>query len=398
MIFRRRRKATASPAQGGRPKVLHLTTSDSSLDLLLRPQLDALSVAGYEVVAASAHGSYVASIEAGGIRHIALQHATRSMDMGQDLAMVRELYSVFRRERPDIVHTHNPKPGWFGRVTARLAGVPVVINTVHGLYATESDPRSKRLVIYGLERIAATFSDVELVQSVEDIMVMRKLHIPRSKLVNLGNGIDLDRFTVAEPEQRDKARAALGLADDDLVVGVVGRLVWEKGLREVFEMARRLPARVDRVRVILVGPLDPEKADGLEQEDLAAIAEESGVEFLGERSDIEMIYHALDIYVLASHREGFPRSAMEATASGIPVVASNIRGCRQVVEHDETGLLYPVGKVAQLTEAVVSLAQDPDRRQKMATSARAKAEAEFDQATIIGTILRAYEQQLTERR
>lgn len=382
---------------GGRPKVLHLTTSDSSLDLLLMSQLEALRDAGYEVVTASAPGEYVASVEAAGIRHIALQHATRSMDMGQDLAMVRELYAVFRRERPDIVHTHNPKPGWFGRVTARLAGVPVVINTVHGLYATESDPRTKRLVIYGLERVAAAFSDRELVQSVEDIMVLRKLRVPREKLVNLGNGIDLERFTVADPDARACARAALGLADDELVVGVVGRLVWEKGLREVFEMARRLPARVDRVRVVLVGPLDPEKADGLEGDDLVAIAEESGVEFLGERSDIELIYHALDIYVLASHREGFPRSAMEATASGIPVVASNIRGCRQVVADEETGLLYPVGKVAQLTEAVVSLVEDPDRRQKMATAARAKAEAEFDQTSIIRTILKVYEDELAKR-
>lgn len=382
---------------GGRPKVLHLTTSDSSLDLLLMSQLQALRDGGYDVVTASAPGEYVPSIEAAGIRHIALRHATRSMDMGQDLAMIRELYSVFRRERPDIVHTHNPKPGWFGRVTARLAGVPVVINTVHGLYATESDPRTKRLVIYWLERVAAAFSDRELVQSVEDIMVLRKLRVPREKLVTLGNGIDLQRFTVAGTDERARARAALGLADDEIVVGVVGRLVWEKGLREVFEMARRLPARVDRVRVILVGPLDPEKADGLEADDLVAIAEESGVEFLGERADIEMIYHALDVYVLASHREGFPRSAMEATASGIPVVASNIRGCRQVVADEETGLLYPVGKVAQLTEAVVSLVEDPIRRQEMSEAARAKAEVEFDQTSIIKTILKTYEDELALR-
>lgn len=147
----------------------------------------------------------------------------------------------------------------------------------------------------------------------------------------------------------------------------------------------------------MVGPLDPEKADGLEQEDLRAIADDSGVEFLGERSDIETVYDALDIYVLASHREGFPRSAMEAAASGIPVVASNIRGCRQVVDDGVTGLLFPVGKVAELTESIVELANDPDRRAEMAKAARAKAEAEFDQATVIGTILRGYERLLTDR-
>lgn len=379
---------------GRRPKVLHLTTSDSSLDLLLRPQLIAFKEAGYEVVTASATGHYVASIEASGIRHIPLEHATRSMDLGRDLAMLPELYRLFRRERPDIVHTHNPKPGWFGRIAARVARVPVVMNTVHGLYATASDHRLKRLVIYGLERFASAFSDLELVQNPEDITVLRKLLVPRSKLVTLGNGIDLERFTVADPDRRALARAALGLEERHVAVGVVGRLVWEKGLREVFEMARRLPGRVDGVRVFVVGPLDPEKSDGLSRSDLDAIGAEAGVEFLGERLDIEAVYDALDIYVLASHREGFPRSAMEAAASGLPVVASDIRGCRQVVDHGHTGMLFRVGKVGELTDAVESLALDPDRRRALGRAARRKAESEFDQATVIATILDAYERLL----
>jgi len=381
-------------ANGRKPKVLHITTSDSSLDLLLKPQLEAFKAAGYDVVTASAPGRYVASIEALGIRHVPLTHATRSMDVGRDLAMLPELFRLFRQERPDIVHTHNPKPGWFGRIAARLAGVPVVMNTVHGLYATESDPRPKRWVIYALERLAAAFSDLELVQNPEDVMVLRKLRVPPARLVTLGNGVDLDRFNVATPDERAAARAALGITDDQLVVGVVGRLVWEKGLREVFELSRRLPGRVAGARVVVVGPLDPEKSDGLIGPDLPAIDAEAGVEFLGERLDIENIYDAIDIYVLASHREGFPRSAMEAAASGLPVVASDIRGCRQVVDHGRTGLLFPVGKVAALTDAVVALADDPDRRRRMGEAARRKAEADFDQRRVIDTILQAYERLL----
>ncbi len=381
-------------AVGRRPKVLHITTSDSSLELLLKPQLLAFRDAGYEVVTASAPGRYVASIEAEGIRHVPLQHATRSMDLGRDLAMLPELYRVFRRERPDIVHTHNPKPGWFGRIAARCARVPVVMNTVHGLYATESDHRPKRLGIYALERIAAAFSDLELVQNPEDVQVLRKLRVPASKIVTLGNGVDLSRFSVADPARRRACRAALGLEEHEVAIGVVGRLVWEKGLREVFELARRLPGRVDDARVIVVGPLDPEKSDGLIGPDLEDIAAETGVEFIGERTDIEAIYDALDIYVLASHREGFPRSAMEAAASGLPVVASNIRGCRQVVVDGRTGLLFQVEKVAELTDAIVALAGDPVRRREMGAAARRKAEAEFDQQAIIRTILDAYERHL----
>ncbi len=388
---------TAPAPRSARPKVLHLTTSDSSLDLLLRPQLEAFKAAGYDVITSSAPGRYVAAVEASGIRHIPLQHATRSMDVKRDLAMIRELYRTLRRERPEIVHTHNPKPGWFGRVVSRLARVPVVLNTVHGLYATESDPRYKRYIVYTLERIAAAFSDLELVQSSEDVKVLRKLRVPEDRLVTLGNGIDLNRFDVPSPEARLAAREALGIAEDEIVVGVVGRLVWEKGLREVFEASRRLPTRIPRLRFLVVGPLDPEKSDGLLGPDLADIMDQSGVEFLGERIDIEAVYDALDIYLLASHREGFPRSAMEAAATGVPVVASDIRGCRQVVEHGVTGLLFSVGKVGDLCDAVAEVAANPSMRERMGKEARRKAESDFDQSQVIETVLDSYEELLTSK-
>lgn len=380
-----------------RPKVLHLATSDSSLELLLRPQLEAFEEAGYEIVTASASGPYVEALEASGIRHVPLEHATRSMNLARDVAMLPELYRIFRAERPDIVHTHNPKPGWFGRIAARVARVPVVINTVHGLYATEVDPRSKRFVIYALERVASAFSDRELVQNVEDVRILRKLRVPDRKLVTLGNGVDLDRFTPPDEERRAKARAALDLADDELVVGVVGRLVWEKGLREVFELARRLPGRLPKGRLVVAGPLDPEKSDGLSASDLAAISDETGVVFLGERSDIEAVYDALDVYLLASHREGFPRSAMEAAACGLPVVASNIRGCRQVVDHDRTGLLFTKGRVSELVDAICAL-DDAEVRAGMSRAAVRKARDSFDQRAVIDITLDAYEQLLGERR
>ncbi|MCB0962457.1 MAG: glycosyltransferase, partial [Acidimicrobiales bacterium] len=177
------------------PKVLHVTTVDMSLELLIGPQLRAFAAAGYEVVGASAPGPYVAGLEADGIRHIPLHHATRAMAPIRDARFVAELYRVLRRERPDIVHLHNPKPGWFGRPTAKVARVPAIVNTVHGLYATPDDPLPMRTVVYGLERFGACFSDVELVQSPEDVEVLRRLRVPASHLVGLGNGIDLDRFS-----------------------------------------------------------------------------------------------------------------------------------------------------------------------------------------------------------
>src|SRR5262249_60035583 len=95
---------------------------------------------------------------------------------------------------PNIVHTHNPKPGLYGRVAARLAGVPVVVNTVHGLYAQTDDPLTKRAVVYSLERAASVCSNAELVQNPEDLATLLRLKVPRHKLTLLGNGIDLGRF------------------------------------------------------------------------------------------------------------------------------------------------------------------------------------------------------------
>src|SRR5207237_1447796 len=118
-----------------RPRLVHVTTTDISLALLLGSQLEAFAAAGYEVMGVSAPGPFAPDLEARGIRHIALRHATRAFAPHRDLAALAELRTVLRALRPDILHTHNPKPGIYGRLAARAAGVPVVVNTVHGLYA-----------------------------------------------------------------------------------------------------------------------------------------------------------------------------------------------------------------------------------------------------------------------
>ena len=372
-----------------RPRLVHVTTADISLSLLLGPQLRAFRDAGYEVIGASAPGPFVAELESWGIEHRPLAHATRAMAPHRDAAALAELYRLFRDLRPAIVHTHNPKPGVYGRLAARAARVPAVVNTVHGLYALPEDSWRKRTVVYSLERLAARASDAELVQNPEDIDTLLGLGIPSSKVRLLGNGVDLDRFTLPDPAVRAAVRAELGVGPDTVVCGVVGRLVWEKGYREVFAAARRLRTTAPDVVVVVVGPDDPEKADGVDAAAIAA-AEADGVRFLGMRDDVERLYAGMDLYVLASHREGFPRSAMEAAASGLPVVATDIRGCRQVVDHGRTGLLVPARDAVALAEAITTVATDTDLRRGMGRHARAKAEAEFDQRTQIRITLETY--------
>ena len=381
-----------------KPRLLHVTTVDMSLELLLGPQLRAFSDAGYEVIGASAPGPWTAALEADGITCLPLKHATRSMSPGRDLLFLAELRRLFRRLRPDIVHTHNPKPGIYGRLAAGVTRVPVVVNTVHGLYATPSDSLAKRAVVYSLERFASSFSDAELIQNPEDIKVLRRLRIPKRKITLLGNGIDLARFRPApnrEPLRR-AIRTELGIPHDDIVIGAVGRLVWEKGYRELFEAMETVRRRMPRSRLLVVGPSDPEKADAVDAASISRAAD-AGVVFAGERTDVVDLYTAMDVYVLASHREGFPRSAMEAAAMGLPIVATDIRGCRQVVEDGSTGFLVLVDSPPELASALFRLVSDSTLRQKFGEAAIDKAAVEFDQRDVIETTLEAYDRLIGEQ-
>jgi glycosyltransferase involved in cell wall biosynthesis/FMN phosphatase YigB (HAD superfamily) len=369
-------------------KVAHLTTVDSSLRYLLYPQLTAVRDRGGDILGISAPGPYADALAAEGIRHVPLSSSTRSMNPLADVRAASELWRILRRERPDVLHTHNPKPGLYGRVVGRLARVPVVVNTCHGLYVTE--PGWKRGVLLAVEGLAARFSDAELVQSEEDLdLLVRRHAYPRRRTRLLGNGVDLDRFRpgVLTDEDRAKLRAdELGAGDDQIVVGMVGRMVAEKGLLELFDAARRLD---DRYVVVVIGPDDPAKPDALDRATVHA-ASEAGVRFLGMRDDVDRLYPAMDLFVLPSWREGFPRAAMEAAASGLPVIASDVRGCRQVVDHDATGLLVPVRDAAALAAAIAALGDDPERRRRMGAAAVERARAEFDERRVVDIVLDTY--------
>lgn len=366
-------------------KIAHLTTVDMSLRYLLLPQLEASLELG-ESVGISAPGVFVGDLEERGIRHIALESSTRGMNLLADLRSVAQLWKILRRERPDILHTHNPKPGVYGRIVGRLAGVPIVVNTVHGLYATPESSFPKRMVVYSLEWIASRFSDLELIQSPEDFDLLREKRIvPARKLRLLGNGVDLGRFR-PDPAIRSEVRAELGLEDSQIAVGLVARLVEEKGVPELIEAARRLD---DRYVLFVVGPKDTEKSDAVSDE-LLARAETDGVRFLGMRKDVDRIYQGLDVFVLPSHREGFPRAAMEAAASGLPVIATDIRGCRQVVEDGVNGYLFPVRDVDALTRVIEAVGSDADLRAAMGAASVERARANFDEREIVVRVMTGY--------
>lgn len=370
-------------------RVAHLTTVDLGLRYLLWSQLRSITEQGWEAVGISADGPCSQELRDAGIHHVALRSSTRGMDISADLRSAVELWRTLRRERVDVLHTHNPKPGLYGRIVGRLAGVPVVVNTVHGLYATEQDKRFKRFLIYALEAVASRFSDAELVQSREDLELMRRLRIAApNKLRLLGNGVDLARFDrdLVPETRRHELRAEMGITDEQVVVGMVGRLVAEKGYLELIEAAAALD---ERYVVVALGHADPDKSDSLPEAVLER-GRAARIRFLGMRQDMEEMYGIMDIFVLPSHREGVPRAAMEAAAMSLPVVATDIRGCREVVERGVSGLLVPVAEPRALIAAIEGLGSDAVLRRRMGEAGAKRAREFFDERRVVRVVLDTY--------
>jgi len=381
-----------------RPRVAHLVGSDLSLRFLLLGQLRALRDAGMEVTGISAAGPWTEELEREGIRHIALRHSRRAWSPGRDILLFFELVRIFRRERFDLVHTHMVKTGLVGRIAARVAGVPCVINTIHGLYATPDDRPLKRIPVHALERLAARFSDFELYQSEEDLEYARKAGIvrpDRSEL--LSSGIDLERFDpTAIPSEKTLAlRSELGIPPDTVLVGTLGRLIANKGYRELFEAAAVVRQKHEEVRFLAVGPVDQEKDHPLGEEELERASRH--FTFTGWRSEVPELLAAMDIFVLPSWREGLPRSAIEAAAMAKPLVLTDIRGCREVAQHGVEGLLVPVRDPARLAAAIERLVKDPALARGMGERARARAIERFDERRVADTTLRRTLAVLKER-
>ena len=377
-------------------KVAHLTTVDSSLWYLLRPQLRGVLAAGGEVIGISAPGPWVAALESDGVRHLPLRSSTRGWDLLADVQAARDLWRILRRERVDVLHTHNPKPGVYGRIVGRLAGVPVVVNTNHGLYVGD-DGGLRRLPVLALEAIAARCSDAELVQNPEDLALLTQVAVElpapnpparqwgRPAAVPAGGG---PRRASGGPRRARCRRRPGGR-----------RLRRPPRRREGPSRADRgrRPARATATSFVVIGPADPAKPDALTAEQVAR-GESAGVRFLGLRDDVDVLYRGMDLFVLPSHREGFPRAAMEAAASGLPTVATDIRGCRQVVADGVTGMLVPVRRADLLTAAIAELGENEPRRAAMGAAAVRKAESEFDETRVVDIVLETYRRGPTRRR
>ncbi|HTR55141.1 MAG TPA: glycosyltransferase family 4 protein [Kofleriaceae bacterium] len=382
----------------GGVRIAHVTTIAESLKMLLLNQLRALQSHGLDVTGISGQGEGGAELEAAGIRHmlVPFRRATNLTPLA-DARVTLHLANLFRRERFTIVHTHTAKPDLYAAIAARLAGVPIVVSTLHGFYFHDLMPKRTRAMYIRLARIGMRFCDIVLSQNEEDVATaMRESICPPSKIEVLGNGIDVVRFdrTRVSAASLAKLRHELGIADDAPVIGYVGRLVAEKGVLELLEAARAIRERHPRARLLLIGMIDEAKQDAIRPETAARYGVADTCVFAGHRDDMPELYALMDVCVLASHREGFPRTLMEASAMSIPTVATSIRGCRSCIEHGRNGLLVPLRDVGALAGAISSLLDDRARCEAMAAEGRKIALARFDERNVFEKVLATYERLL----
>ena len=376
-------------------KVAHVSTVDVSLHGLLLNQIKSQQAAGFDVVGVSAKGEYVPLLEAAGIRHHAVA-MSRNMTPGADAKSLSRLARLMRRERFTIVHTHTPKAGLLGQLAARMAGVPIVVNTLHGFYFHDNMAPKWRKFYIATETIAARCSDSILSQNREDIETAIKEKICKpEKIHHLGNGIDLTQFDPALfPAKGVLAkRVELGIAPDAPVVGFVGRLAAKrKGFLDFLKMAQQVSNAIPEARFLVVGDADKGKPDAVEPE----AAREYGVYekcvFVGHRpnDELPLLHAVIDVMVLPSLFEGVPRAIMEASAMSTPSVVTDVKGNREAVRENFNGHLVPLGDVDALSAAILSIFKDPQKAVRMGENARRMAQEEFDERLVFEKVLADY--------
>ncbi|MEO7317600.1 MAG: glycosyltransferase family 4 protein [Chthoniobacteraceae bacterium] len=376
-------------------KIAHVTTVDMSLLGLLLNQLRSLRDEGYEVAGISSPGNDVPAIEAARIRHIAVP-ISRNLTPLADLLSLWRLYRAMRRERFTIVHTHTPKAGLLGQLAARLAGVPVVVNTVHGFYFHEHMSARARWFYITMEKIAARCSHLILSQNAEDIQTALDEGICKAgKIKLLGNGIDLTQF---DPSI---ARGEIpGIPPGAPVVGFVGRLAARrKGFLDFLAAAKEIASQFPEVRFLIVGNADAGKPDAVEPSAAVDYGIADRCVFLGNRPNAELppLYKRMSVLVLPSLFEGVPRVVMEASAMGIPCVVSNVKGNREAVTHERNGLLVPFGDVPALTSSIVRILTEPATAQRMSVEARRIAGEHFDERLVFAKVKVEYARLLREK-
>lgn len=370
-------------------RIAHIATT-ISLNQIVLNQMVYQKQKGHEVVAMGPDDEWAEGIRAKGIPLIDTPFKRHNLP-ATGLAAV-ETWSTCRRERFDVVHTHNALPGVMGRIAARLAGVPCVLHTWHSWPARLPRPLHISLGFQVLEPVATALAHAVLFLNPDDMAAWGQIKgVSMAKARLIGNGINVREFQKRQdPDARRRIRGELGIPEDACVIVKVARMEHpRKGHVFFLEGVQRLLQRTRRkLVVLLVGQGDGEPAI---RAAVAPLGLESVVRFLGYRKDVPDVLAASDLSVLASPFEGVPRALMESMALGIPVVGCDVPGTRTLVKSGESGLLATFGDAEDLGEAMRRVCEDPELARHLAENGRARVETKFNEPEVAERVLRIYD-------
>ncbi len=343
---------------------------------------------GAEVVMLSPPGEFGVRLEDAGFRWRKLPMKRRSLAPLAETKVLTSLTKILLQETPNVLHNFTIKPVVYGSLAARFAGVRNVLNAVTGLGHVFIDDslkaRTLRPVVNLLLRQALYTERGRLILQNQDdkaLFVKNRLIKPNRIRVIRGSGVNTEQF---QPnESRSVERVSVLLAT---------RLLWEKGLQEFVEAAKDILAKGHDVHFLVAGEFDSGNPASVPLNKIQSWSGEKRIEFLGHVDDMVSLLKRVDMVVLPSYREGTPRILLEAGAAGLPLITTDVPGCREVVVNGENGILVPAKDSGALASAIISLLNDSARRLAMGRAARKKVMAEFDEKIVIDATIDVYEE------
>lgn len=364
-------------------KALLFANTDWYLYNFRLPLAKALRAKGYDVVLLSPPGAYADSLAKEGFRWMAFP-LPRGANPLSELRALWRLVRLYRAERPELAHHFTIKCVLYGGIAARGAGVRAIVSSVTGLghvFVTDSwRNRLLRPIVSLVYRYVFARSRI-IFQNPDDLGDFLRLALvdkSHSHLIR-GSGVDTEFFRPAAGARSERSPTVL----------MAARLLQEKGVREFVEAAAIVRGRFPQARFLLAGDSDPGNPSSIEPGVIAQWQGKGDVSFLGHRSDIRDLIWNADLAVLPSYREGMPKSLLEAAACGLPLVASDVPGCREIVSHNVNGLLVPPRDSRLLAEAIIELLGDRDRREAMGRRSRDMAR-EFSLDRVVRETMRVY--------
>ncbi len=376
-------------------KIALIYTDDFSLWIFRKELIEKLIQDKCQVITVSAHGNYVKLLEELGAVHIPVDFS-RFINPLQDIKVIIKLFLICRREKFDIVHNFTIKPNIYGSLAAWFAGTGKIVMSITGWgfpFTLNDSPGIKlriiRFLVDKLYRAAFKLSTKVWFQNDEERLwcITNRMVKEKQTVLIASSGVNLDIYSPEAVDNKilDKIKQEIGhRIFNKKVILMIGRALWAKGVAEFIESANLLKDRLPDAVFLLVGGREEGNPEGIHEEYLKDKQEQvTNFHWLGHRTEIREFIYISDMVVLPSHHEGAPRSLIEAMAMGKPIVATNICGCRKMVDEGKNGYCVPVNNAKALADAVLRIMTDRKKLETFGHHSRIKAEKEFDQKTVV---------------